>query len=280
MLIFLLVIIISGVLGAHEFRRVARESPDVGIADIHKRLPYVIPASLIAVGLVILLIASEMYAPLAWRLPLWFGLYHRFIVCGIIFCLVAFLFTLGIAASFHSSHRRRWVLLFSGVFLVGALLHMNLRIYSSIAPFLRSRIDSEGSVLQTSGASCSAATGANIARHYGIRMSEREMAELFRTSMLGTSVAQIIHGMKKLGISCRKVEIRDGNPRALRAPAILFVDHPASGSESHVIAFWGITERGNKVCDPVFGELTLTREMIRRMWSGRALECSLASGQD
>ena len=66
MLIFLLVIIISGVLGAHEFRRVARESPDVGIADIHKRLPYVIPASLIAVGLVILLIASEMYAPLAW----------------------------------------------------------------------------------------------------------------------------------------------------------------------------------------------------------------------
>lgn len=275
MSVFLLVIVIAGVLGAHEFRRAVRRNPDIGITDIHKNLRYVIPASLVAVGLVIILIASEMYAPLAWRLPIWFEFHHHLIVWGIIFGLVVFLFVLGVAASFHSSHQRRWTLLISGLFLVGALLHMNLRIYSSIAPSLKSRVDSRGTVLQTTGISCAAATGANMARHYGIQISEREMAELLRTNMLGTSVAQIIHGMKRLGISCRKVEVRDRDPLALRPPAMLFVDHPAVGSESHVVVFWGVTKEGYRVCDPAYGELILTQERIRAMWPGRALECRL-----
>lgn len=280
MLVFLLVITVSGILGVHEFRRAVRENPHVSITNIHKQLPYVIPVSLAAIVLVIILIVSEMYAPLAWRLPIWFELYHHLIVWGTIFGLIAFLFALGIVASFHSGHRRKLALLFSGIFLVSALLYMNLRIYSSIASSLKSRVDSEGAVLQTSGASCTAATGANIARHYGIQMSEGEMAELLGTTMLGTSVAQIIRGMKKLGISCRKVHVRDRDPQVLRPPAILFVHHPAGGPESHAVAFWGISERGYRVCDPMFGELTLTRERIRKMWSGRALECSLASRQN
>jgi ABC-type bacteriocin/lantibiotic exporter with double-glycine peptidase domain len=73
-------------------------------------------------------------------------------------------------------------------------------------------------VPQTSGQSCGAAAGANVARWFGLRRSERDMASLFGTSV-GTSAAQVIYGLRELGIEGQQVRAdRKALARLARVP--------------------------------------------------------------
>jgi hypothetical protein len=50
-----------------------------------------------------------------------------------------------------------------------------------------------------------AGAGANIAAMLGVHTTERELVELFHTTRDGTFPAQVLSGLKELGISGRKV---------------------------------------------------------------------------
>ena len=122
--------------------------------------------------------------------------------------------------------------------------------------------------------SCCAATAANIANMFGMKKTEKEMAELFATTVSGTSPAQVIFGMEKLGFRCKKVNIEDADAKKLNPPAIIMIDHIEAGPEAHAV---GLMKRLNgkvEIWDPLRGRSTPDVTKVKKYWHGKAIEVS------
>lgn len=119
--------------------------------------------------------------------------------------------------------------------------------------------------------SCGAASAANVARALGQSRTEPEMASLKGTTQAGSSAAQLASGLLAVGISCVPVEAI--TRREVGAPALLFVDHPQGGPESHAVA---VIEREGRleVRDPLYGRSGPMDDELSAIWRGRALRCA------
>ena len=129
--------------------------------------------------------------------------------------------------------------------------------------------------MQTSDVSCAAASAANIGRLFGMEKTEREMAEILGTTWAGTTAAQIIYRMQRIGFDCRMVEIPDRDPEKVSTPAMFFVGHPMAGPESHVVAYMGFYENRAEIWDPLQGKISMTKNDLSRIWEGRGIEIRL-----
>lgn len=173
-----------------------------------------------------------------WDLPLWLSYYRETLMWGTLLVLGAFVFTVGAVVSFHTCHRERWKVVSGGVLFLMAFHGAQWYYTRPVAPGLTHEMTTDGVILQTSGVSCAAASGANIARAFGLGKTEKEMAELFGTTkLLGTSDAQVVYGMRTLGFVADRVEIPGADPAQLASLALLSVGHPDTGPESHAVAF-------------------------------------------
>lgn len=160
------------------------------------------------------------------------------------------------------------------VLLTIALVIVNFYYPRPIADALEDDISPDGAILQSSDASCAAAAGANIARALGIFASERDVARSMGTTRLwGTNVIQMIIGMQKLGIACESVVTTTENSGELRLPALLLVDHPALGTESHAVAAMRRNGESFEVIDPLLGRETWSRRKLGEVWHGLAVSC-------
>lgn len=208
---------------------------------------------------------------LAWKVPHFVEL-HLLAFSGSAFFVPAgllFGFAIGLAFASAAEHRWRLAALVAGTFgSVGVAWAIVTR---PIADDLGHSLDPAGFVLQTSGTSCAAASAANVARRLGLAVTERAMAERVGTTALGTTSAAVVEGLWELGVTCRRIERVDTDPRMVVPPAILFVDHPATGPESHAVAFLGMDRGRALVVDPLDGLSRTPPERLR--WHGHGLEC-------
>lgn len=139
-------------------------------------------------------------------------------------------------------------------------------------PRLRApRIDENGVVRQSSGCTCAAACGANIARLFGTDATEAQMVELMGTTEQGTSTAQIIYGLERAGVSTRKASFNNDSIRRVQVPAILFLGG-AGHRDMHAVVYTGLDQAGARILDPLRGRCIMTEDQLRLLWSGRALE--------
>lgn len=179
------------------------------------------------------------------------------------------------ALAFARRHRQRWLLTIAVL-----LLHLTIgvsafRYLAPIAPSLGPGLTRDGVVLQTTGSTCGAATLANVARRFGISLDERAAAELLLTSRAGTSRGAIRYALEELGMPFRT--LRPGPTPSLARlppPAILFVDHPALGRESHVVAFMGGEEGRYEIWDPLVGKAEWDESTASAMWHGNGIVCT------
>ncbi len=267
------VIVVSVLLGVAEFRRVVRKNPQVTHLDIHRHLPY-LPFLVLGLLVVLGFFLSPMHRGISWALAFRVALAWEHLAWGVFLSVLGFFFSLSILLFFRSGHRRRWILLTAGIALEAALLYAHWRIYMPIAPLLLPGVLKDGVVMQTHGASCVAACAANVARYYGNQKTEREMAELLGTTVMGTSPAQVLRGMQRIDISCQKVVVDDRDPLKLKLPALLLVDHPATGSESHAVVVLERKEGCCTVIDPLVGKVRISSQRLSSVWRGRAIECA------
>jgi len=192
------------------------------------------------------------------------------------------------AASAHGPASRRRILLVglllvlcgTGAFSIHAFRLYRARVTApSIAHTLGSRVDQNGVVRQTSGVSCGPAAAANLLRLYGIEKSENELAALMGTTARGTLVSRMSAGLGTLGFACAEKRIGLAGLPALQNRAILVVDHPLTGRESHVVVYCGRTNQTSIVRDPLRGELLLSDRELRAVWHGRLIECRFRESQ-
>ncbi|MBI5501034.1 MAG: hypothetical protein HY907_12385 [Deltaproteobacteria bacterium] len=261
---------IGGAVGA---RRARRRHPEIDLRSALRltRGPW------IAVGCMLAAIGAGVildYSPfLAWELPHLVELHFLAFAGATFFGPAGYLFGFTIQLAFATSHRRRWRI---AAALIGTFLGVGIAwavVTHPIWDELGHAVTDDGYILQTSSESCAAASAANIARELGLETTEREMAERLGTTVLGSSPAEVIEGLGELGVECRRFE-RDADPTAVAAPAMLFVDHPATGPESHAVAFVGMDGDQALVVDPLYGLRKQTPEHLRARWHGHGLECS------
>jgi ABC-type bacteriocin/lantibiotic exporter with double-glycine peptidase domain len=138
---------------------------------------------------------------------------------------------------------------------------------------LRARQTSEGIVLQSHGATCTAAALANIARQRGLVLDERGAVRLLGTTTGGTSPGQMRYALERLGIPFRMLNGRTLHLADVSSPAILFVDHPAVGREGHSVAYMGRAGDRFEIWDPLSGRELWSAADVEERWHGNGIEC-------
>ncbi|APR78866.1 Hypothetical protein A7982_04213 [Minicystis rosea] len=262
----------GGAAGALEWRRIARRHPDLKLESAlpHARhLLVVVPVALALLGVQLFVVT---HPDVTWDAPLWIELHHADLLFGSVAACISFVFGLATYGAFATRHRQRMAVPVSMAIVVGIVFAIEWDFEAPIASNLHERRNGE-IVLQSSNASCAAASAANLARHYGILRTESEMAALVGTTRFGTSPAQVIQGLKRLGISCQKIVRADVDPTPLHAPAVLFLPGSA-GVPGHAVLFIGVDGQSSVVLDPLSGRQLLSRHELTARWKGHAVECN------
>ncbi|MBN1769833.1 MAG: hypothetical protein JXB32_01125 [Deltaproteobacteria bacterium] len=260
----------AGLLLGRQARR-RRAGIDLRNAMRLTRTPWIalIGLAVAAAGFAVL----QLVPGLAWKVPHFVEL-HLLAFCGAAFLGPAgLLFGFAIGLAFASAAEHRWCLAALVAGLFGCVGVAWVVVTRPIADDLGHSVDPDGFILQTSGTSCAAASAANVARQLGLAVTEREMAERVGTTVLGTTSAAVVEGLSELGVTCRRIERFDTDPRMVVPPAILVVDHPATGPESHAVAFLGMDRGRALVVDPLDGLSRTPSERLGLRWHGHGLEC-------
>ncbi|MGD8685934.1 MAG: cysteine peptidase family C39 domain-containing protein [Syntrophobacterales bacterium] len=272
----ILLILFFVALAIVEYRRLIGKDPSLNIKTVLKRAPYLYV--LIPLSLILLVIGNLNRPRLIWNLPLWLQYHYTALTWGGILAIFTFIFSLGSAVAMRTQHRERWKIVIAGILLILVIQVIQWNYTRPIAPRLKDIVATSGTVMQTNNASCAAASGASIVRTYGMQKTEKQMAELFKTTVGGTSGAQVIYGMRKIGFSCNKVQVSESNPEKLTAPAMLFVDNQFTGPESHAVAYMGFNKNKAEIFDPLEGRRLLSKNELAKIWHGRGIEFGLKRG--
>lgn len=261
-------IFISALLGMIEARRLQRHdlaSLDVTVITKHAPyLPLLLPVGLLALSGDIVL----NYMPqIQCRLPLWLLIVYVPLTRGCVLLLLAFIATLCGLLVARQGHRYR------GAIIIGAMLALAPMpvlqwLYTRPIAVGAPRHSNDGLILQSTGSTCVPASAANVARLFGIDKTEREMVQVLGTTESGTTVAQLVCGMRQLGFECTLNN--SGVTADLHPPAILFVE---LGSLPHAVAYVGQRDGKSEIWDPVRGKRLMTEAQLQHMWiHGSAVE--------
>lgn len=266
------------VLALLEYLRLSQRYPELNLRTLHLRpglLWIVLAGGLTGAGCLFGLMMSREWV---WQLP------PRIEVAIplLTYTTIAFVLTFGLvllsAACLRERHPDARKLALLTLFLPVALLVMQLFHERQIAGELDDRVFDGEPILQSSGSSCAAASTANLAAYFDIPLSEQEAARTIGTRSSGTSPGQVILGLPSLGLEARKFQVDPADGASIPMPAMLFINHPATGPESHAVALVQ-SLAGNQIAfiDPLEGEVVLTMAEFSKKWGGRGLHITPAA---
>lgn len=266
------ILMLSISLGYIEGRRLVARLPELTLQTLLSQVRYLkigLPLFMIA----LVAIQGTLFQPsVAWQLPLAIAYSQTAIAWAILQLVLTWVFSTVVTIAYltHAPSRLGYIMM--GTLVVIIIQSIQWGLTRPVAPHLTHVVTPDGVILQSSGESCAAATGANIVNALGLSATEPDMARLFGTARgQGTSAAQVIRDMRQLGIVTEKHSLAHGSPQGLPAPAMLFVDHPDVGPEAHAVAFMGMSQGQAEIWDPLVGQLFLSPASLQAIWPGRAL---------
>jgi len=229
-------------------------------------------AMLLFVGLHVATATLLQYPSIGWHLPVPIEYYLTASMTALKIGFVAFAMMAVTVAGFLERHPSRVLLLIASVAAVVTVDGLARRAARPNLEPLQAR-ESEGVILQSTSSTCAAAAGATIATSLGIPASEERMVELMNTTWAGTSPAQIIYGLRAVGLAAKKVEIDGRDLNEVSPPAILLVNF-GDQRDGHAVAYMGPNGDQFNIWDPGPGRSLWTREVVESRWEGRAIEVS------
>ena len=156
---------------------------------------------------------------------------------------------------------------------LGILLHFAWPVAAMVRdPDLR-----QGVVMQTTAYTCAPASIANLARFLGTHpnLTEREVAQLSRTSRFGTSTLSQIRTLRKLGFEAEyEFDLTLEELARRQQPAILIVREPYEGRRiGHAVALLKADLRGNYliIANSLVGLQYISRLDMDEYWFGEAI---------
>lgn len=268
----LFILTLSIVAGLLEGSRLLRSTPDLTLQMLLTHAPYLYT---IVPGLMLALIAGQAILTqpdVAWQLPIWLAYGQSALAWSGLQMLFTFACSVVVTVAFRTAYVARWGLVAGGVVVWGLLQGMQWQATRPVAPLLSHVTAPDGVIVQSRRETCAAVVAANILRTWGTWATERDMAAHFGTARgRGTSVAQVIVGMRRLGIDVHRVTRPGRTTARLPTPAMLLVEHPDAGREAHAVAYMGIARGKAELWDPLVGKRFLSPQALGQIWRGRAL---------
>lgn len=268
----LLAALTGATLGALEWRRITRRSPGLQLDTALEHARHLIAALPIALLLLAVQVLVVVRPNLTWSAPGWVELYYSEMLLGGIAAVLSCLFGFATYGAIVTHHRHRIAPLAAMVVLIGIVCVVEWDFTSPIAAQLENRTTGDV-VLQSTGASCAAASAANLARQLGVARTEAQMAALLGTTRFGTSPAQVVKGLEQVGIACRRTIVKEVDPGRLALPSILFLP-PAGDRAGHAVLLAGTDGLHFVVLDPLVGRRVVTHSELVSRWAGHAVECA------
>jgi len=270
-----LLFLAAGYVGHSEYKRLAARWPDASLTNFHVKPGWVRFVLLILVILLGPSLYLVIHRPSLWLLPAWLELSLLWWSNGLAAALFGLLLGLAWGAVNRETLPNARALVLTAILCQAALLGMTAWLQRIVAAQLSDSKWSGQMLLQTSGFSCAPASAANVAGLLGLHYSERDMGRFMNTRAAGTSPAFIIRGLRQAGITGRKFADPTVNLDALPLPAILIVDHPGAGAESHAVAAvkYDAEKKTLEIWNPLTGSEIMTRAELKRIWSGHGIAC-------
>lgn len=253
--------------------RITLRFPDIQLESLLRRVPVLRVLTVFGAVVVAAVMALEASDSLCQWLPLLWQRHRaaaNWMMASGLFGLACG-FLLAIAVQTRHDQRRLVLAATMAGHALFAITHFEK--HGDVSAQLWVRQTSDGIVLQSHGATCTAATLANIARRYGPALDERGAVRLLGTTTGGTSPGQMRYALDRLGIPFRTLNVRTLHLADVSAPAILFIDHPVVGREGHSVAYMGPAGDGFEIWDPLTGRELWSTTDVESRWHGNGIEC-------
>ena len=228
------------------------------------------PLSLIFLGAYVAVMVALLHVPqlgiwpMEWRV---YGLQAtwtmmRAVLLGI--CGVA------IAISWKTARTQMVAIILIGGVGISSFAGMEQYLLAPIHSSLSQDMRPYGIVKQTSNSSCAPAALATILNQWGIQTSEPEVAELARTSRLGTSMPQLILAAQKLGMDGLELHPSWETIRRINRPGVLSI-WLLDGYRRlpHAVALLGMNRNTAIIADPAVGKVfRVDQDALDSVWRG------------
>lgn len=208
-----------------------------------------------------------------WALPLWLDYYYRPIFWLMKLTFVTFPLSAIAFLAFLQRTPQWWLVLVVAVVTVIAVEAQMRVIHRPYLGEIKELYTPEGIVKQSNGATCAAASCANIARLFGLDVNEADMIRVLNTTWEGTSPAQMVYGLRSLGLGAQKTTSYECSIEDIRPPAVLLVD-VGGEPDAHAVAYVGVVDNGFEIWDPNVGRLVKSSGDLHDNWRGHAIEVS------
>ena len=223
------------------------------------------------VGWIACFLILRAYPGIMWYLPERVELeYQRVFELGFSFA-VLFLMSAVTFVAWRNRTRQSLRVVVLALTAVGCVFVFQWNRQRPIAASLGHQV-SDGVILQTSGSSCAAAATANVLNSLGAETTEKEMAELLKTTTLGTPASQIAVTARAMGFGAERIWVSETEWFGTPIPCVIFVDYPSLGPESHAVSLMGISDDGIfEVWDSLCGRKLMSAAELAKTWHGRGI---------
>lgn len=265
----ILLCVIAAIAGVTVGRRAHRREPILDASHVLKHSPHLWTVLLLPVALMAFHIAFDVNPDWEWRLPYEVQYFYGPAAWGVLLGCFTYFAGFGGAVFLITRHPRRLLLgAFMGLlFVLVQHLHQQAteRVKPALGPPVVNRL---GLVRQSTKATCVPAAAASLLAVLGDPRSERELVELFDTSVEGTAPSQIVMAMRRLGYRERTYNIDRDGLAEIGTPALIFL-----AKNTHAVTLLGHDDRVIAIWDPATGFIRAPATLLRaRLAGGHALE--------
>lgn len=226
-------------------------------------------ASLAFLGLYMGLLVLALHVPQFQVLPLEWRVYGMRVTWTLIRVILLGFCGLAFTVSWQTARTQVIAVVLLGILGTAGFTATEAHFLSPIYSSLRNNLQPNGVFQQTSGSSCAPAALATILRLWNINATESGVAKLAGTSLLGTSMPQLIVAAQGFGMSGVELAPTWNQMQQMNRPGVLATWlYYENGKAPHAIALLGIDANSAIIGDPAFGKIfQVDREIfLNRYW--------------
>ncbi|NQZ66627.1 MAG: hypothetical protein HRT89_01030 [Lentisphaeria bacterium] len=256
-------------LGILAARLIRKKKPELAFDDLLKE-KWIGAVSVAVMLILFLLLPANLSDEVCQKYPILIQGYLYSIVINVIMNIFTFFMILLLSYGFIKKSLKKRHITYPIALIIFFVIYYQLD--APLGGIENKKI--EGVVLQTTGSTCAAATLANILSLYGHDKREREMALELHTKIIGTTNGQMRYLLSRYNIRWRDINKRSLSLADIQCPAILNVDHPVVGKESHAVAYMKMLREGSyEIWDPLSGLEVWSAKTVAEVWHGTGIEC-------
>jgi len=269
--ISLIVILIFFFTGLYLGKISFKQSPDINLSNAHiksKIFSYSIVLLGIIFGCLVVLLKNDNLLEL---MPLGFQrfstLYAWSVFASIITLSSGFIITIAIKTRYPKQKYIPSLILLNLMFFI-----LFFRINQPIYDIVSTNSYKNGGVLQSTNYSCTSASVATISYMYGKKVTEKEVAKLSNLSKFGATSGELRYTLNKLGFRYKTIVDTKQKLKTLTPLAIIYIDYPNLGKESHTVVYLGYKDGIYHIWDPLKGYRDIPQKQMDSIWHGNGIE--------